>query len=88
MSDFASADGRTVNVGSGGEPTGSMSYGNDALREPASVDSAVRTDGTANRIGTAGQGVGREAKDDLGGLPNDAVARGAKDKDGLADTTN
>lgn len=34
-----------------------------------------------------GQGAGREAADGLSGLPNDAVARGAKDKAGLEDTT-
>jgi hypothetical protein len=32
--------------------------------------------------------VGREAKDNLGGLPNDAVAREQKKKPGLVDTTN
>lgn len=32
-----------------------------------------------------GQGVGREGV--VGGLPNDAVARDAKDKSGLVDTT-
>lgn len=31
---------------------------------------------------------GREAKDNLGGLPNDAVAREKKNASGLADTTN
>jgi hypothetical protein len=31
--------------------------------------------------------VGREAKDNLGGLPNDAVTREAKHKEGLVDTT-
>lgn len=30
---------------------------------------------------------GREGADNLGGLPNDAVTRDAKDKAGLADTT-
>lgn len=31
---------------------------------------------------------GREGKDGLDGLPDDAVARGQKGKEGLADTTN
>ena len=34
------------------------------------------------------QGTGRAAVDGLGGLPNDAVAQGSKNKQGLADTTN
>lgn len=63
-----------------------MSYGNDALREPATGDSAVRTDPESNRTNVQGQGVGREAIE--GGIPNDAVARGSKDKQGLKDTTN
>ncbi|KAI6890978.1 hypothetical protein KC334_g12103, partial [Hortaea werneckii] len=63
-----------------------FSKGNDALREPATGDSAVRTDGNAFMVNTKAQGVGREAIE--GGLPNDAVARDAKDKAGLADTTN
>jgi hypothetical protein len=32
-------------------------------------------------------GGAREAKDGLGGIPNDAVARGSKDKAGLSETT-
>ena len=51
-SDFNSADQRTVNVGSGGEPTGGFSYGDDALREPATGDSAVRTDANALKTNT------------------------------------
>merc|ERR1711939_59266 len=83
--DFNSADASTVNVGSGGV-SDTFSKGNDALREPATGDSAVRTDGNAFMVNTKAQGVGREAIE--GGLPNDAVARDAKDKAGLADTTN
>jgi len=86
-SDFNSADQRTVNVGSGGQ-SDTFSYGNDSLREPATGDSAVRADGDSNKTNVLGQGVGREAADGLNGIPNDAVARGAKDKAGLADTTN
>ncbi|KAI7251833.1 hypothetical protein KC335_g16136, partial [Hortaea werneckii] len=84
-SDFNSADASTVNVGSGGV-SDTFSKGNDALREPATGDSAVRTDGNAFMVNTKAQGVGREAME--GGLPNDAVARDAKDKAGLVDTTN
>jgi hypothetical protein len=86
-SDFNSADQRTVNVGSGGENASGFSYGNDALREPATGDSAARTDPITNKTNVQGQGVGREAAEGLGGLPNDAVARDAKDKAGLAQTT-
>lgn len=85
-SDFNSADSSTVNVGSGGLSSG-FSVGNDSLREPATGDSAVRTDGASNHVNTLGQGVGREGKDGLGGIPNDAVAREAKGKAGLANTT-
>ncbi|GAB7365757.1 hypothetical protein MBLNU230_g7092t1 [Neophaeotheca triangularis] len=84
-SDFHSADQSTVNVGSGGL-SDSFSKGNDALREPATGDSAVRADADANKVHTLGQNVGREAIE--GAIPNDAVARGSKGKDGLADTTN
>ncbi|CAD0097635.1 unnamed protein product [Aureobasidium mustum] len=80
-SDFNSADPSTVNVGSGGV-SDTFSHGNDALREPATGDSAARS-----ADATLGQGVGREGKDGLSGIPNDAVTREAKGKAGLADTT-
>lgn len=86
-SDFNSADASTVNVGSGGV-SDTFSTGNDALREPATGDSAVRTDGDAFKTNTKAQGVGRENAEGLGAIPNDAVARDAKNKAGLADTTN
>ncbi|KAK5124798.1 hypothetical protein LTR85_001511 [Meristemomyces frigidus] len=86
-SDFNSADQRTVNVGSGGI-SDTFSAGNDALREPATGDSAVRTDGESFKTNTLGQGVGREGAEGLGGIPNDAVTREAKGKKGLEDTTN
>ncbi|CAA9961345.1 hypothetical protein PTNB73_04945 [Pyrenophora teres f. teres] len=70
-SDFNSSDARTVNVGSGGQE-GSFASGGGAIREPAVA---------------AGGPAAREAKDGLGGLPNDAVSREAKDHSGLADTT-
>ena len=84
-SDFNSADGRTVNVGSGGQPTGNLSYGDDPTRGPATGDSAFRADPISGNV--QGQGVGREGADGLGGIPNDAVAQGSKNKAGLAQTT-
>jgi hypothetical protein len=80
-SDFNSTDPSTVDVGSGRVSDG-FSHGNDALREPATGDSAARS-----ADATLGQGVGREGKDGLSGIPNDAVTREAKHKAGLADTT-
>lgn len=87
-SDWNSADANNVNVGSGGQ-AGDISYGSgsDSMREPATGDSAARRDGEEWKTNVAGGNVGREAKDDLGGLPNDAVTRDAKNKPGLADTT-
>ncbi|KAM0719649.1 hypothetical protein Q7P37_003780 [Cladosporium fusiforme] len=76
-SDFNSADGSTVNVGSGaisgGDQTG-----------PSTAHSSVRVDGDANKVHTEPQG-GVRSQD---GIPNDAVTRDAKDKAGLANTTN
>ncbi|KAG6995442.1 hypothetical protein G7Y79_00045g081130 [Physcia stellaris] len=71
-SDWNSSDESKVNVGSGRLEEG-MSYGNDALREPATSDSNVRTDGAEFSKNTAApSGVGREGHDNLGGLPKDA----------------
>ncbi|OQO06634.1 hypothetical protein B0A48_08421 [Cryoendolithus antarcticus] len=84
-SDFNSADGTATKVGSGGVSDTSFSYGNDALRGPATGESAARVDGNSYSTNVQGQGVGREALE--GGIPNDAVARGSKDKDGLKQTT-
>ncbi|KAF2746298.1 hypothetical protein M011DRAFT_91762 [Sporormia fimetaria CBS 119925] len=73
-SDFNSADARTVNVGSGGQESGLTHEGlNSTLREPA--------------VGGASAQAGRQGKDGLDGIPNDAVTRDAKDKAGLAQTT-
>jgi hypothetical protein len=73
-SDFNSADARTVNVGAGGvsEDLSHSGLGGSNLREPA--------------VGDVGN-TGREAKDGLSGIPNDAVTRDAKDKAGLEQTT-
>lgn len=59
-SDFNSADQRTVNVGSGEEPTGGFSYGADSLREPATGGSVARERGDELKKNVLGQGVGRE----------------------------
>ncbi len=60
-----------MNVGSGGVE-GDVSYGGD-IREPATGDSAARTD--AGGESSLPQGVGREGHDGLGGLPGDAVKK-------------
>ncbi|KAI4763374.1 hypothetical protein E4T52_14876 [Aureobasidium sp. EXF-3400] len=80
-SDFNSTDPSTVDVGSGRVSSG-FSHGNDALREPTTGDSTARS-----ADATLGEGVGREGKDGLSGIPNDAVTREAKNKAGLSDTT-
>ena len=50
-----------------------MSYGDDALRGPATGDSNVRTDGEEFSKNTAAPSkVGREGHDGLEGLPKDA----------------
>lgn len=74
-SDWNSADERTVNVGAGGrsEDLSHSGLAADTLREPATTDAVGST--------------GRQAKDGLDGIPNDAVSRGKKDHSGLAQTT-
>ena len=87
-SDWNSADQRTVNVGSG-SLSGDVSHGGggDSLRGPATAQSAVRVDGEEWKTNTAGENVGRTAKDGLKGLPDDAVTKEAKGKQGLEHTT-
>ncbi len=79
--DFNSADQRAVDVGSGGVES-DMSTGDASsagLREPATGDSSVRTDGDAFKTNTApDSNVGRQGKDDLEGLPKDAMTKEAK----------
>jgi hypothetical protein len=89
-SDWNSSDARTVNVGSGGaaaDISSSELRGGDALRGPSTADSDVRVDGEEYKTNTAGRGAGREGQDNLGGLPNDAVAREAKHKKATVDTS-
>lgn len=87
-SDWNSMDARNVNVGSGGVE-GDISYGSGAssLRGPATGDSAVRTDGQQWLTNASGNDMGRTAKDNLGGLPNDAVTRDKKHHSATTDTT-
>ena len=71
-SDWNSSDARTVNVGSGGRSS-DISTGDAAttgLREPATGGSGVREAGGADL-----SGIGRQGKDNLEGIPKDAVAR-------------
>jgi hypothetical protein len=83
-SDWNSASGENTSVGSG-SISGST---NDSLREPATGDSSVRTDGEEWNVKTDGlENVGRQGKDGLSGLPNDAVSRGKKGAEGTVDTT-
>jgi hypothetical protein len=79
-SDFNTNDPSAVNVGSG-----SIS-GTTSQTGPETAESSVRVDGNATKTNTAPHGGARE--DQVGGIPNDAVARGSKDKAGLVDTTN
>lgn len=74
-SDWSSSDERNVNVGAGGraEDLSHSGLGGDTLREPATSDTVGST--------------GRQAKDGLSGIPNDAVTRDKKDHTGLAETT-
>ena len=88
QSDWNSADERTVNVGAGGQSSDiSLGSGSEGLREPATGDSAARADPDTLKTNVAGNDVGRQAKDNLGGIPNDAVTRDKKDNAGLAQTT-
>lgn len=81
-SDFSSADARNVNVSASDPPTAPLKNNADGL-----VGSAVREPASTGGPPEGLENVGRQGKDDLGGLPNDAVARGKKDKEGLAHTT-
>ncbi|KAF2431313.1 hypothetical protein EJ08DRAFT_649114, partial [Tothia fuscella] len=79
--DLKSADARYSNVGSG-----SISANTEGgLREPATGDSSVRTDGEEWKTNTAD--LRREGRKDVDGIPNDAVTRDKKDAPGLVDTT-
>jgi len=51
--DLQSADGRTVNVGSGGVNVKLGTHSSEGLREPATAESSVRTDGEELKKNTA-----------------------------------
>jgi len=51
--DLQSADGRTVNVGSGGVNVKLGTQSSEGLREPATADSSVRVDGEQFKKATA-----------------------------------
>lgn len=77
-SDWHSADGRTVNVGSG-RVSSDVSHGGGSesgLRGPATGESSVRADGEEGKTNTPDlSGVGRQGMDGLEGLPEDALAK-------------
>ncbi|EYE99146.1 uncharacterized protein EURHEDRAFT_408400 [Aspergillus ruber CBS 135680] len=75
-SDWQSADQRTVNVGSGSREGPLSGEYNSALRDPATASSSVRIDGDEWHRSTAPSGnVGRQATENLDGLPKDALSR-------------
>ncbi|KAF1815116.1 hypothetical protein P152DRAFT_246278 [Eremomyces bilateralis CBS 781.70] len=88
-SDWNSSDSSTVNVGSGRVESdiSASGQGGDTLRGPATAGSDVREDSSETMKHTAGSNVGRVAKDNLDGIPNDAVTRDKKDAAGLSQTT-
>ncbi|RMJ28854.1 hypothetical protein PHISP_00305 [Aspergillus sp. HF37] len=76
-SDFATANAETVGVGSGAHE-GPLSGQNvtSAGRGPATGGSSVREDGAELHKNTEPTGdVGRQAEENLSGLPKDALAR-------------
>ena len=75
-SDWNSADATKVNVGSG-RVQSDVSYGGDSLRSPATSESSVRADGEElkKNMQDPSAGVGRQGKDNLDGLPKDALAK-------------
>lgn len=78
-SDWNSSDASKVNVGSGGVES-DVSYGGGSesgLRNPATSESSVRTDGDALNTNASqpSGGVGRQGHDGLEGLPKDALKR-------------
>lgn len=75
-SDWQSVNQRTVNVGSGGQEGPVSGEFNSALREPATATSSVRRSGEEFHQNAAPtSNVGRQGKENLDGLPRDALAR-------------
>lgn len=62
-----------------GRVSGDVSHGagsESGLREPATGESSVRVDGEQGKTNTPDlSGVGRQGKDGLAGLPEDALAK-------------
>lgn len=82
MSESINVDGAKVREEELHNPTGDS----EGLREPASVDSDVRSDGSVTGTGTAGSGVGRQAVEGLSGPPSDAVTADKRDNAATSDT--
>ena len=85
-SDWNSSDKRTMNVGPRGREDNISASGRglEILREAATGESDVS--GEEWKTNTAASGAGREAKDNLQGLPNDAVTRGTRNKASTVET--
>ena len=80
-SDWNSSDERTVNAGSSGcgDDISASGRGSKTLRG-LQLESDVGGSGKEWKTNMAASGAGREAKDNLQGLPNDAVARETRNK--------
>ncbi|KAI9802980.1 MAG: hypothetical protein M1825_002213 [Sarcosagium campestre] len=76
-SDWNSADARNVNVGSGRVESDKSTGG--GIDDRTTGESSARVDGNELNKSTApDSSVGRQGKDNLDGLPKDALAREAK----------
>lgn len=87
-SDWNSGDERTMNVGPSGreDDISASRRGPETLREAATGESDIRVSGEEWKTNTAASGAGREAKDNLQGLPNDAVTRETRNKASTVET--
>ncbi len=87
--DWNSADSRTVNVGSGrmenSTTYGAQSIAADPLREPT-ADNII--DSEEWKSPTDETNVGRQAKDNLPAIPNDAVTIDKRKAQGTVETRN
>ena len=85
--DWNSSDERTVNVGSSGrgDDISASGRGSETL-EGLQLESDVRVSGEEWKTNTAASGAGRKAKDNLQGLPNDAVTREMRNKASTVET--
>ncbi|OCL01095.1 uncharacterized protein K441DRAFT_650690 [Cenococcum geophilum 1.58] len=87
-SDWNSSDERTMNVGPSGreDDISASRRGPETLREAATGESDIRVSGEEWKTNTAANGAGREAKDNLQGLPNDAATRETRNKASTVET--